>query len=85
MHFMHAIIKRNIPPFIHFRPDFSPAEKQGQQWIIHPNKKKPTGIAGGSSYAAQGPILPAARLRACGLFTCILLLATRKRVFKIQC
>ena len=47
--------------------------------------KKPTGIAGGSSYAAQGPILPAARLRACGLFTCILLLATRKRVFKIQC
>lgn len=48
-------------------------------------KEKPTGIAGGSSYAAQGPILPAARLRACGLFTCILLLATRKRVFKIQC
>ena len=49
------------------------------------DKEKPTGIAGGSSYAAQGPILPAARLRACGLFTCILLLATRKRVFKIQC
>lgn len=48
-------------------------------------KEKPTGIAGGSSYAAQGPILPAARLRACGLFTCILLFATRKRVFKIQC
>lgn len=53
--------------------------------FIFSAKEKPTGIAGGSSYAAQGPILPAARLRACGLFTCILLLATRKRVFKIQC
>ena len=53
--------------------------------FLSAEKKKPTGIAGGSSYAAQGPILPAARLRACGLFTCILLLATRKRVFKIQC
>ena len=52
---------------------------------IYAYEEKPTGIAGGSSYAAQGPILPAARLRACGLFTCILLLATRKRVFKIQC
>ena len=30
--------------------------------MIYNLKEKPTGIAGGSSYAAQGPILPAARL-----------------------
>ena len=56
-------------------------DPQGTRWETFHT----TGVVGGSSYAAQGPILPAARLRACGLFTCILLFATRKRVFKIQC